>query len=210
MSFSSPPVCVSICSTLSLNSYAKHNECITEDQKYGGQNYQQKEFKGKSKQNNWINGVKSLCDKNNYPKNVQNILRSLTSYENVPRKKAKFLNFVKNSFRLRDDVLANEVWNLIESELKNNNNGTSQTNGNNDTKNGNENSNGIVRKLEDAESDKSEEANNNKKLKTEETPDQNTEKIKMKKVIKEVLSNYEEIELTKLRKKVSIFLINGQ
>lgn len=33
---------------------------MTEEQKYGGQDFKQKEFKGKNKQNNWISVFKEL------------------------------------------------------------------------------------------------------------------------------------------------------
>lgn len=38
----------------SLQTYSQHIECITEDQKYGGLNFKQAEFKGKAKQNDWM------------------------------------------------------------------------------------------------------------------------------------------------------------
>ncbi|XP_017482870.1 PREDICTED: uncharacterized protein LOC108371776 [Rhagoletis zephyria] len=92
--------CVDCLTDFDTQSYNKHYECISEDQKYGGQNYQQPEFKGKAKQNDWVQKIKSLISENQYPREIQNILNSLVSYDNIPRKKPKFANFVKNSFPL--------------------------------------------------------------------------------------------------------------
>jgi cell growth-regulating nucleolar protein len=44
------------------------------------------------------------------------VLEKLTDFPNVPRKKAKFFNFMKNSFRYLgvNDNLLEEVWSVIE------------------------------------------------------------------------------------------------
>lgn len=48
---------------------------------------------------------------------AKSILDKLVEYPNVPRKKAKFVNFVHNSFRYlgANDSQINEIWTVIES-----------------------------------------------------------------------------------------------
>lgn len=80
------------------------------------------------------------------------ILAKLTDYPNVPRKKAKFFNFMKNSFRNFgvNDSMLEEIWIVIESFDKLNK--QEPVNPNNTTNNSsqyNSTSNGIKRKLEE-------------------------------------------------------------
>jgi cell growth-regulating nucleolar protein len=62
--------------------------------------------------------VRSITDKKkNLSNGVKKILETISSYDNIPRKKAKFLNFMKNSFRyMRDDEL-NVAWSLLEEAM---------------------------------------------------------------------------------------------
>ncbi|OTF76491.1 LYAR-type C2HC zinc finger containing protein [Euroglyphus maynei] len=104
-----------------LNNYNSHNECITEDQKYGGPNSKQQDYKGKNKQNEWIMKIKSLVQQNSYPKEINSILNALIKYENIPRKKTKFVNFIRNSFRIRNENLVDKIWSIFEEAIKNRN-----------------------------------------------------------------------------------------
>jgi hypothetical protein len=51
------------------------------------------------------------------------ILEKLVDYPNVPRKKTKFFNFMRNSFRSYgiNDFQLNEIWSVIDSFEKTNN-----------------------------------------------------------------------------------------
>ena len=65
---------------------------------------------------------------------AKSLLEKLTDYPNVPRKKAKFFNFVRNSFRsyhITDGQLE-EIWNVIESfdKAEKSQNGNNSQNGN--------------------------------------------------------------------------------
>lgn len=79
------------------DSYASHLKCITEDQKYGGSDYVQKEFKGEKKQEMWISNIQEAI-KNSKKMNPQlkTILDKMLSYSNVPRKKKKFQVFLNS------------------------------------------------------------------------------------------------------------------
>nr|XP_027204052.1 cell growth-regulating nucleolar protein-like [Dermatophagoides pteronyssinus] len=134
--------CMDCFKDFSLNNYNFHNECISEDQKYGGPNGKQQDYKGKNKQNEWIMKIKSLVEQNTYPKEINSVLNSLIRYENIPRKKAKFINFVRNSFRIRNEMLIDKIWNIFEEAIKNQKNSNNNNNkSNGTTQNGNHHSN---------------------------------------------------------------------
>lgn len=48
---------------------------------------------------------------------AKSLLEKLVEYPNVPRKKAKFVNFIRNSFRYlgANDAQIEEIWTIIES-----------------------------------------------------------------------------------------------
>lgn len=71
--------------------YANHFKCITEDQKYGGSNYVQKENKGEKKQEAWIANVQEhVRITPNMDPQLQEILNRIIVFTNIPRKKTKF------------------------------------------------------------------------------------------------------------------------
>jgi cell growth-regulating nucleolar protein len=158
------------------------------------------------------------------------LLQKLTDFTNVPRKKAKFFNFMKNSFRSFGvtDAILNELWSFIESI--DNNKSQSQQNQNGQIANGN-----LKRKNEQENDIKYELAQNgththikaqNKKLKEKDESfnaeneenlffemEQNRNVIEMEQNefdwIKEIESEIEkleeeEIKFSKLEKRVSI------
>ena len=94
---------------------------------------------------------------------AKSILGKLTDFPNVPRKKAKFFNFMKNSFRSYgvNDSILEEIWNVIEEFDKATKQQTPQSNGTDHTKasNGNSINQPLKRKLEyeDEEEEKKEE-----------------------------------------------------
>lgn len=56
-------------------------------------------------------------EKANLSKGASKIWNTLQEggFDNVPRKKAKFLNFLQNSLRIRDTAASGEIWNVFES-----------------------------------------------------------------------------------------------
>ena len=43
------------------------------------------------------------------------VLEQMRGYENIPRKRAKFLNFAKNSFNIRAAGVVEKVWDALEA-----------------------------------------------------------------------------------------------
>lgn len=105
-----------------------HTKCITEAERYGSKDYVAKPSanKGEKKQQEWIKIVNNVINGvNNLTNDEKNILQHISKHENIPRKKAKFMNFVKNSMGFRVNMKAVEsCWIKIEAasnEIANNN-----------------------------------------------------------------------------------------
>ena len=95
------------------NEYLAHTSCVTEAERYQGALYVAKENKGEAKQEAWSSSVQSKVDKASAE--LRPFAEKLLAYDNVPRKKAKFINFVKNSLNLKQDPkgIADQLWELI-------------------------------------------------------------------------------------------------
>ncbi|XP_037820403.1 uncharacterized protein C16C10.8 [Lucilia sericata] len=102
--------------------YVAHTKCISEAEKYSGKNYvaKEKQNSGQKKQETWMDIVRSILESTEYQLSAQtrNIFQRLQNYDNVPRKKAKFQNFVANCLRIPSNQ-AQPVWEVLEKELEN-------------------------------------------------------------------------------------------
>lgn len=101
--------------------FVAHTKCITEAEKYSGKDYVAKESKnsGQKKQDSWMDIIRSILETKEY--NLSSFARTafqkIQSVDNVPRKKAKFINFASNCMRMRKDTVE-EVWSVLEKELE--------------------------------------------------------------------------------------------
>ncbi|XP_006784656.1 cell growth-regulating nucleolar protein [Neolamprologus brichardi] len=93
--------------------YKTHIKCISEDQKYGGKGYEAKTNKGDVKQQQWIQKVHEAMNKPGVSAKLRDVLQQVSTYDNVPRKKAKFQNWMKNSLKIPNPSLQEEVWNIL-------------------------------------------------------------------------------------------------
>ncbi|XP_076171469.1 uncharacterized protein LOC143148725 [Ptiloglossa arizonensis] len=104
--------------------YVAHTKCITEAQRYGGKDYIPKlsANKGERKQQEWINIVNNILNSQTNLSNAERkFLNSLSKFENIPRKKAKFLNFVRSALSHKTiPAVVESVWNKMETAYKNN------------------------------------------------------------------------------------------
>ncbi|XP_033155178.1 cell growth-regulating nucleolar protein [Drosophila mauritiana] len=102
--------------------YVAHIKCISEAQKYASQSqgFAAKEPRNKNaqKQESWMDIIRSILDSNEYNLTppVRSAFQKLQSVDNVPRKKAKFENFVGNCMRMPRNQ-ASQVWDILEKEL---------------------------------------------------------------------------------------------
>ncbi|KOX81348.1 Cell growth-regulating nucleolar protein [Melipona quadrifasciata] len=104
--------------------YVVHTKCKSEAERYGGKDYVPKANanKGEKKQKVWIDVVNNLLNSGtNLSIAERNFLNILSKYDNIPRKKIKFLNFVKNAVgnKVNGQVI-NNVWDKMETAFKNN------------------------------------------------------------------------------------------
>lgn len=97
------------------NDYQTHTKCITEEEKYSGKNYKPKANanKGEAKQEMWLQQVQDAIDKCNTNAQLKSLLERMKDYPNIPRKRAKFENFVGNSLNTRNKSLINQAWDLL-------------------------------------------------------------------------------------------------
>ncbi|XP_062991712.1 cell growth-regulating nucleolar protein [Elgaria multicarinata webbii] len=92
--------------------YKCHVKCLSEDQKYGGKGYEAKTHKGDVKQQEWIQKIHETIKETNNPK-VQDILEQICAYDNIPRKKRKFQNWIANSLKIHSTALQDQVWDIF-------------------------------------------------------------------------------------------------
>ncbi|KAG9437584.1 cell growth-regulating nucleolar protein [Apis mellifera carnica] len=116
--------CVDCLKDFRGDQYIAHTKCISEAERYGGKDYVPKAGanKGERKQQEWINTVNNILNnETNLSKTERNFLNLLSKHENIPRKKVKFLNFVKSAIGHKiPSAVVDSVWNKIETAYKNN------------------------------------------------------------------------------------------
>jgi len=95
--------------------YWEHTSCVTEAERYQGHLYVHKDNKGDVKQQAWLSNVQAKLDCAPSSERLKPFLSALLKYDNIPRKKPKFLNFAKNSLNLKADRegIAAQLWDVI-------------------------------------------------------------------------------------------------
>ncbi|XP_070255551.1 cell growth-regulating nucleolar protein [Myotis yumanensis] len=99
--------------------YKNHVKCISEDQKYGGKGYEGKAHKGDIKQQAWVQKVNELIKRPNVSPKVRELLEQISGFDNIPRKKAKFQNWMKNSLKVHNELILEQVWNIFSEASSN-------------------------------------------------------------------------------------------
>ncbi|KAJ8382286.1 hypothetical protein SKAU_G00030640 [Synaphobranchus kaupii] len=99
--------------------YKNHLKCISEDQKYGGKGFEAKSNKGDVKQQQWIQRIHEAMNKPGISAKLKDVLSQVSSYDNVPRKKAKFQNWMKNSLKIYNTALHDQVWDIFSEATSN-------------------------------------------------------------------------------------------
>ncbi|XP_063542007.1 cell growth-regulating nucleolar protein [Cydia strobilella] len=101
------------------NDYEAHTKCITEEERYSGKGFVAKEKKGEKKQNVWVEMLQEVLEQQkSAPANVRRIIETVSKHNNTPRKKPKFINFVKNVCGQKtnpNDI--NQAWDMISVKL---------------------------------------------------------------------------------------------
>uniref|UniRef100_A0A8C6FQL8 Cell growth-regulating nucleolar protein n=1 Tax=Moschus moschiferus TaxID=68415 RepID=A0A8C6FQL8_MOSMO len=99
--------------------YKDHVKGISEDQKYGGKGYEGKTHKGDVKQQAWIQKIHELIKRPNVSPKVRELLEQISGFDNVPRKRAKFQNWMKNSLKVHNESVLEQVWNIFSEASSN-------------------------------------------------------------------------------------------
>lgn len=107
--------CIDCSTTFYGDEYTSHNTCVSEAEKYQKSLHQVKPSK-LSSQEVWMNSVKeATSDLGSAPISMQNYLKRLSGFDNVPKNKAKFANFMKNSLKISSTEVVDSVWKWIDA-----------------------------------------------------------------------------------------------
>ncbi|TMW64382.1 hypothetical protein Poli38472_013004 [Pythium oligandrum] len=195
--------CVDCSVVFEGNDYAAHTSCISEAQKYEGSLYKAKSKK-MSPQERWMDVVQNATAGND--KKLQSVLSRVAGYDNVPRKKAKFVNFMKNSIGGGDMAIIEKVWNVFEDAYKAS---EAEANATNDKPATTTTDNGDNKKRSKPEESNDKPEKESKKAKTSEDSQKD---IKWAKLIKLQLksSASKELELKTLRDQVIQHIVDNK
>nr|ACO11210.1 Cell growth-regulating nucleolar protein [Caligus rogercresseyi] len=101
------------------DSYKSHTKCMTENERYGGQNYVPKVNKNENKQLEWVQNIQSLLESSpSMDPDIRSLLETIIDHENIPRKRVKFINFMKNINRRVHPKTVEKTWEFFEKALK--------------------------------------------------------------------------------------------
>ena len=97
------------------NDYWDHTSCVTEAERYQGATYVPSVNKGEVKQQAWLEKVQAKLEASDGAANLKPYMTRLLAFDNVPRKRAKFVNFAKNSLNLKADRdgIAEKLWTVV-------------------------------------------------------------------------------------------------
>ncbi|XP_006016835.1 cell growth-regulating nucleolar protein isoform X1 [Alligator sinensis] len=177
--------------------YKNHVKCISEDQKYGGKGYDAKTNKGDVKQQEWIQKIQEVMKKTNINPKVRNILEQIRAYDNIPRKKVKFQNWIKNSLKIENSALQDQVWDIFSEATGNK--GTNQKEQEKpEQKTGSKSAKSEVHPTPIGEDETSVDKSEKKKSKKERKEERQKNKKKEKKEMR--LENQQNLEMKKSKK----------
>jgi len=110
--------CVDCLKDFRAEEYVAHTKCMTEMERYSAKGYviKPEKNKGAKKQEAWSESLQELTERPGIDNQSRQILRRIAAQTNVPRKKPKFINFLKSSMRI-DPRQSEAIWNIIEQNL---------------------------------------------------------------------------------------------
>ncbi|ERL88178.1 cell growth-regulating nucleolar protein [Dendroctonus ponderosae] len=110
--------CVDCFKDFKNEEYSVHTKCITEDERYAAKGTYKNGIvkKGEVKQESWLDMIRSICEtEKNLKPSIKHLLETISEYTNVPRKKQKFMNFIKSSSGNRVSMQeVEQIWDIIE------------------------------------------------------------------------------------------------
>lgn len=106
--------CVDCNQQFSGDTYAAHNSCVSEAERYEGKLFDGRANKGDVKQALWLGRVQACAAEPSVLAHLRPHVERLLQHDNIPRKRAKFENFAKNSLRLHDPKTLGALWSIFE------------------------------------------------------------------------------------------------
>jgi cell growth-regulating nucleolar protein len=105
------------------DSYKEHTKCISEAEKYSAKGWTPNASvnKGARKQAAWIERLDTLIEEKSatMDNDVKQLLEAIMGNDNIPRKRAKFINFAKNvAARRCSPSTIEKTWDIFEEALK--------------------------------------------------------------------------------------------
>lgn len=100
--------------------FREHTKCISENEKYSAKGFVAKpdRNKGAQKQEAWTEIIQThLQKRTDLDDYTRKTLDHISQQTNIPRKKAKFINFVSNCMRMSPQN-AQTMWNVVEKALE--------------------------------------------------------------------------------------------
>uniref|UniRef100_A0A1B6GV65 Uncharacterized protein n=1 Tax=Cuerna arida TaxID=1464854 RepID=A0A1B6GV65_9HEMI len=100
--------------------YVSHTKCVTEMERYSANGTVIKENKGQKKQDRFVEMIPNLLNSKNLTIGQRKLLEVCSKFDNVPRKRPKFRNFILNaakSIKLNSDDV-DSVFDILENALK--------------------------------------------------------------------------------------------
>merc|ERR1712176_134142 len=112
-------ICIDYLQEFDRITYKSHNKCMTVNERYGGKDYVEKTSKGEGKQRAWIAMITKVMEEATLSPSASRMWNQLENggFENIPRKKAKFFNFIQNSMRTGDKKTIEEIWCVFETSF---------------------------------------------------------------------------------------------
>lgn len=103
--------CVDCSVTFYGQDFEGHTVCISEAEKYEGALYKAKKVTKMNPQELWMSVVEEAAnDASSAALSIQPFLSRLCDFGNVPRNQKKFTNFVKNSLKVYNDKVIDQIW----------------------------------------------------------------------------------------------------
>lgn len=96
-----------------------HTKCVTEAERYAAKGSfvgKPERNKGAQKQELWTEVLEELATRRTFDSQTRSVLERIAAQPNVPRKKPKFINFIKNTMHFNDSKAAG-IWKIIEDGL---------------------------------------------------------------------------------------------
>ena len=91
--------------------------------------------------------MKTAINESNCNNHIKDLLQRLSAYDNIPRKKPKFINFVRSCLYINNQYYIQQMWDFFDDIIKSNSDNTQKNNNNNADKN--ETTNGTKRRSDD-------------------------------------------------------------